>query len=99
MNEETKILKVNNVKTYMNMYGSQKRNEFLMLEIHAISFKGAMPNLQNIEVNYGVINECLWLKKFKISLTYSNCIRIPFWIDNIFKRLIRTAMNNLNQYR
>lgn len=49
-------------------------------------------NLLNIEINDRIINKRIRLQKLNVSLTNRNGIWIPFWIDNIFKRLIKTAM-------
>ena len=46
-------------------------------------------HLLNIKVNDSIINEPLWLEKLNVSLTDTNSIRIPFWIENIFEGLIK----------
>ena len=49
-------------------------------------------HLLNIKVNDSIINEPLWLEKLNVSLTDTNSIRIPFWIENIFEGLIKTEI-------
>ena len=49
-------------------------------------------HLLNIKVNDSITNEPLWLEKLNVSLTDTNSIRIPFWIENIFEELIKTEI-------